>query len=139
MKGAKGDYNIPIVGSSSTDVSSNLMVAGTGASVSAEEGSTRYVLGVNNNSTPDDDSDDFAEFQKIVETAATVAKGKAYLEFVGESLARSMRFEGDDITGVENIEAIAEATLKEGKFIESGKLVIVKNGMKFNAAGQQMK
>lgn len=139
LKGAKGDYNIPIVGSSSTDVSSNLMVAGTGASVSAEEGSTRYVLGVNNNSTPDDDSDDFAEFQKIVKTAATVAKGKAYLEFVSESLARSMRFEGDDITGVENIEAIAEATLKEGKFIESGKLVIVKNGMKFNAAGQQMK
>lgn len=139
LKGAAGDYNIPIVGSSSTDVSANLMVAGTGASVSAEEGKTRYVLGVNNNSTPGDVSDDFAEFQKIVETAATVAKGKAYLEFVGESLARSMRFEGDDITGVENIEAIAEATLKEGKFIENGKLVIVKNGMKFNAAGQQMK
>lgn len=132
LKGAAGNYTVPIVGSSSTDVSANLLVAGTGASVSAEEGKTKYVLGVSASSE--------AEFQKIVSTPATVATGKAYLEFNEVISARSMRFEGDEITGIENVVAApAEATLMEGKFIENGKLVIVKNGMKFNAAGQQMK
>lgn len=130
LKGDAGNYNIPIVGSSSTDVSANKLVAGTGASVSAEEGKTKYVLGVNEGE---------AEFQKIVGTAATVAKGKAYLQFNEVISARSMSFEGDEITGIENVAAPAEATLKEGKFIENGQLVIVKNGVKFNAAGQQMK
>ena len=132
MKGAAGDYNIPIVGSSSTDVSANLMVAGTGASVSKEVDKTKYVLGVSAGGE--------AEFQKIDGTAATVATGKAYLQFNEEIGARAMSFEGDEITGIENVVAApAEATLKEGKFIENGKLVIVKNGMRFNAAGQQMK
>ena len=43
------------------------------------------------------------------------------------------------ITGVANVEASAEAKAQEGKFIENGKLVIIKNGQKFNAAGQQVK
>jgi hypothetical protein len=131
LKGGEGNYNIPIVGSSLTDVSANLMKAGTGASVSYEAGKTKYVLGVSGS--------DEAEFQKIVDggSAATVAKGKAYLQFNEEILARSMRFSGD-ITGVENVEAAAEAKAKEGKFIENGKLVIVKNGVKFNAAGAKL-
>lgn len=132
LKGAEGSYNIPIVGSSDTDISANKLVAGTGASVSAESGKTKYVLGVSASSE--------AEFQKIDGTPATVATGKAYLEFNGVISARAMSFEGDEITGIENVVAApAEATLMEGKFIENGKLVIVKNGMKFNAAGQQMK
>ena len=131
LKGAEGSYTIPIVGSSSTDVSANKLVAGTGASVSKEDDKTKYVLGVSASSE--------AEFQKIDGTAATVAKGKAYLQFDEVISARSMSFEGDEITGIENVAAPAEATLKEGKFIENGQLVIVKNGVKFNAAGQQMK
>ena len=130
LKGAEGSYTIPVVGSSSTDVSANKLVAGTGASVSKEDGKTKYVLGVNGSE---------AEFQKIDGTAATVAKGKAYLQFDEVISARSMSFEGDEITVIENVAAPAEATLKEGKFIENGQLVIVKNGVKFNAAGQQMK
>lgn len=130
LKGAEGSYTIPVVGSSSTDVSANKLVAGTGASVSKEDDKTKYVLGVNGSE---------AEFQKIDGTAATVAKGKAYLQFDEVISARSMSFEGDEITGIENVAAPAEATLKEGKFIENGQLVIVKNGVKFNAAGQQMK
>lgn len=134
LKGVEGSnstyYNIPVSTGEAYD-GTNLMVAGTGASVSAEEGKTKYVLGVSGS--------DKAEFQKIVSTSATVATGKAYLQFNEVISARAMSFEGDDVTGVENIEAPAEATLKEGKFIENGKLVIVKNGMKFNAAGQQMK
>ena len=128
LKGDEDSYNIPVVASSSTDVSANKLVAGTGASVGTVSGKTRYVLGVSDG--------DEAEFQKITETSAIVAKGKAYLEFDGV-LARSMRFSGD-ITGVENVEAAAEAKAKEGKFIENGKLVIVKNGQKFNAAGAKL-
>jgi hypothetical protein len=45
---------------------------------------------------------------------------------------------GDNVTGVENVEAAAEAKAKEGKFIENGKLVIVKNGVKYNAAGAKL-
>lgn len=135
LKGTEGTsstfYNIPVSTSEAYD-GTNLLVAGTGASVSSEEYKTKYVLGVSASSE--------AEFQKIDETPATVATGKAYLEFNEVISARSMRFEGDEITGIENVVAApAEATLMEGKFIENGKLVIVKNGMKFNAAGQQMK
>ncbi len=131
LKGAAGDYNIPIVGSSSTDVSANKLVAGTGEAVSAVGGNTRYVLGVSDGGE--------AEFQKIVGTPATVAKGKAYLEFVGESLARSMRFEGDAITAVKSVKAAAETAKKNGAYLENGKIAIYKNGVKFNVAGQQMK
>ena len=130
LKGAAGSYTIPVVASSSTDVSANKLVAGTGAAVSAVVGNTRYVLGVS--------AGDEAEFQKIAETPATVAKGKAYLEFVGESLARTMSFEGDKVTGISEAKSEVEFA-KEGKFVEGGKLVIFKKGMKFNANGQVVK
>ena len=51
----------------------------------------------------------------------------------------AMRFAGDNITGVANVEAAAEAKAKEGKFVEGNQLYIYKNGVKFNAAGQQVK
>lgn len=131
LKGAEGSYNIPIVGSSSTDVSGNMMKAGTGASVSAEAGKTKYVLGVN---------DGKAEFQKITSTAATVPTGKAYLQFNEEINARTVLNIEDDFTGINAIEA-AEAKAegpKDGKFLENGKIVIVKNGVKYGANGQKL-
>ena len=75
----------------------------------------------------------------------TVAANRAYLHILttlapnavgGARMA--MRFAGDNITAVENVEAAAEAKAKEGKFIENGKLVIVKNGQKYNAAGAKL-
>ena len=139
LKGAAGNYTIPVVGSSDTDVSANKLVAGTGEAVDAGSGVTRYVLGVNNNSTPDDDSDDFAEFQKIVGTPATVATGKAYLQFNGNSEARALRMSFGDETAVESVKAAAETAKKNGAYLENGKIAIYKNGVKFNVAGQQMK
>lgn len=137
LKGDAGSYNIPIVGSSTTDVSANLMKAGTGAAISAEGGMTKYVLGVSDNGTAGDTSDDFAEFQKITATSATVAKGKAYLQFNEVISARSLYFE-DEVTGIANVEAAAETKANEGKFIDNGKLVIVKNGVKYNVAGAKL-
>ncbi len=122
LKGAEGSYNIPIVGSSSTNVSANLMKAGDGTSIISESGKTKYVLGVNNNGTTDDTSDDFAEFQKIVSTAATVAKGKAYLEFVGESLVKVFNIVDGTATGVD-APVVAEAE---------------EDGVYYNTAGQQV-
>lgn len=75
-------------------------------------------------------------------TGDAFVANKAYFEVTagGEVQARSMRivFAGD-ITGVANVEAAAEAKAKEGKFFKDGKLVIFKNGKKFNAAGAQVK
>ena len=64
---------------------------------------------------------------------------RAYLQTTynvaeSSSARMAMRFAGN-ITGVANVEAAAEAKAQDGKFIENGKLVIVKNGQKFNAAG----
>lgn len=130
LKGDAGSYNIPVAASSSTDVSANLMVAGTGASVSYEAGKTKYILGLNGVD---------AEFQKLVDggSSATVAKGKAYLQFNEVISARSLYFE-DEVTGIANVEAAAETKANEGKFIDNGKLVIVKNGVKYNVAGAKL-
>ena len=133
LKGDEGSYTIPVVGSSDTDVSSNRMVAGTGEAVDAGSGVTRYVLGVNETTNE-------AEFQKIVSTAATVAAGKAYLQFNEViSGARALRMSFGDETAVENVKAAAETAKKNGAYLENGKIAIYKNGMKFNVAGQQMK
>ena len=82
------------------------------------------------------DGDTFKQY-----TGAAFVHNKAYFEVTagGGVLARSMSivFDGN-ITGVANVEAAAEAKAKEGKFIENGKLVIVKNGQKFNAAGAKL-
>lgn len=41
-------------------------------------------------------------------------------------------------TGISNIKATAEAAAQFGKFVKDGRLVVVKNGMQYNAAGQRM-
>lgn len=135
LKGTEGTtstfYNIP-VSTGEAYAGTNLMVAGTGATVSAEEGKTKYVLGVS--------ASDEAEFQKIVGTAATVAAGKAYLQFNKViSDARALRMSFGDETAVENVKAAAETAKKNGAYLENGKIAIYKNGVKFNVAGQQMK
>ena len=56
----------------------------------------------------------------------------------GGNTARAAFFFRGDITGVENVEAATEATLKDGKYLENGKIVIVKNGVKYNAAGAKL-
>jgi len=131
----KGDastaYNIPIVGSSDTDVSGNLLVAGAGAAVSYETGKTKYVLGVNGSN---------AEFQKIVEgTPATVDRGKAYLQFNEVVAAPQLSFFGD-VTGIEDAVKSDELRVKsyynlagqriaqptKGLYIVNGKKVAVK-------------
>ena len=69
----------------------------------------------------------------------TVGANRCYLTTGVSGSARAAFFFRGDITGVENVEAATEATLKDGKYLEKGKIVIVKNGVKYNAAGAQVK
>lgn len=122
-------YNIPIVGSSATDVSTNLLKAGTGAVVAEESGYTKYVLGVSGGK---------AAFQKITSTPATVNKGQAYLQFIGSVGARELLFDNES-TGITNnkhetisnnryfdLQGREVAQPTRGLYIVDGRKVIVK-------------
>lgn len=131
INGAEGSYSIPIVGSSSTDVSGNLLQRGTGT-VSKADGYTRYVLSVNGG---------VAEFQKIVGTPATVGTDKAYLEFAGDVTAPVLMLEfSSETTGISEVRGtqnMASGTIfnisgqrvskaSKGLYIVNGKKVAIK-------------
>ena len=128
IKAPEGTVTIPVVESSTTNVGANKLVGVTSNTpIAAEAG---YVL---MNETAG------VGFYKNA-NAFTVGANTAYLPAnFAAGAARSAYFFGGNITAVDNVEAAAEAKAKEGKFIENGKLVIVKNGVKFNAAGAQVK
>ncbi|MBR2184984.1 MAG: hypothetical protein IJ897_06130 [Prevotella sp.] len=124
---ATTEYKVPVVAYASAP-EENMFVAGDGTT--EFDGSTfDYILY----------SDGL--FYKI--GSGTVATTKAYLHCDNDPTAagaRGLRISfGGNITGVANVEAAAEAGQKEGKFFKDGKLVILKNGKKFNAAGQIVK
>ena len=126
IEAPEGTVTIPVVAIGSTDVSGNKFQGVTEATeIAANAG---YVL----MGSPK------VGFYKNA-NAFTVGANTAYLPADFAGLARSAFFFGGDITAVDNVEAAAEAKAKEGKFIENGKLVIVKNGVKYNAAGAQVK
>ena len=127
LKGTAGaTITIPVAASAGTAISGNKLIGCT-TETGLDANDNYYVL-VNNGGT--------AEFQRLNENGATIPAGKAYLNAAGS--ARALRIVFDDITGVANVGAADEAKAKEGKFIENGKLVIVKNGQKFNAAGAKL-
>ena len=111
----------------STDAKKVGLLTGVYANTSAPVGS--YVL--QNNSK-------VGFYHVVAEKQPTVGAYRCYLTD-GENTARAAFFFRGDITGVANVEAATEATLKDGKYLENGKIVIVKNGVKYNAAGAQMK
>jgi len=122
------EYTVPVVASASAPAV-NMLLAGDGTS--EFNGSTYdYIL--------------FTDGLFYQIGSGTVATNKAYLHCNTDPTsvstgARSLRMVFDGITGVDNVEAAAEAKAQDGKFVENGKIVIVKNGVKYNAAGQQVK
>ena len=123
--------NIPVM-TGAAAVSDNDLVAGTGAAVQTIDG--EYTNMILNNVS--------GNVGFYLAAGQTVAANRAYLHIATglapAATARMAMFFTGGITGVENVEAAAEAKAKEGKFIENGKLVIVKNGQKFNAAGAKL-
>ena len=123
-------YEIPVASSSSTDVSENKLVAGTGTAISKEAGKTKYVLSVDGG---------IAAFKLIDTNSATVPKDKAYLLF-NESitLAPSVIRIVDEENNATNIDAI-DATEEAVKFIENGKLYILRDGVVYDALGRMVR
>lgn len=114
-----------------TAVSENEFLVNEGGATFAGDDDYTY-FGMIKNSDP-------LTFGTFAPGTVAIPADKAYLKVAdGELGARSLIAVFDEITGVENIEATAEAKAKEGKFIENGNLVIFKNGMKFNANGARI-
>lgn len=119
------------------DVSANLFVPGDGTAVSQETGYEKYVLGEDNGTV---------SFFRIGSTAATVAKGKAYLKATNGAGARlAIVFDGD-LTGIETIDysplnidhyaydlqghkwsmVNGQWSMKKGLYIINGKKTVIK-------------
>ena len=135
LKGDAGTYNIPVIASGTDHSATNKLFAITAdgnVTKAADANYTNYVLALQGGSVV---------FAPVTgENYAPVKAGQAALCLQTGGLARALSISFGDITAVENVEAApAEAKAKEGKFIENGKLVIVKNGVKYNAAGAQVK
>ncbi len=134
---AGATITIPVA-ASGTAIDGNKMVGcptGTTITSSTENYSSIYVM--TNNDTE-------AVFQNIknwidTESSLAIPAGKAYLQTSGVSLARSLKINFGEVTGVNAVEAASEAALADGKYFENGQIVIVKNGKKYNAAGAQVK
>ncbi|MBR6830187.1 MAG: hypothetical protein IKM83_06205, partial [Paludibacteraceae bacterium] len=70
-------------------------------------------------------------------TADNLNAHKAYVVYAGSNQApRRMPFIFDQATGVESIQ---HSAVSSQKFIENGVLYIIKNGVKYNAMGQEVK
>ena len=57
----------------------------------------------------------------------------------GNNARLAARFVGGSVTGISEVSEAQNVLNPDGKYIENGKIVIVKNGVKYNAAGQQVK
>lgn len=132
LNAPKGSYEIPALADAADATTGNCLYAGTGSSISAEAGKTKYVLSV---------SAGAAQFQKIVSTAATVPTGKAYLLF-DEVIGDAREFLDIDIdgvsTGIKNMKVGSEDNVyydlqgrrvlypTKGLYIVNGKKVVIK-------------
>ena len=129
---ASTKYTVPVIAPVSAP-GTNMFVAGNGTKEFDDESTTSYdyILFTD------------GKFYRIA-TGTTVPVGKAYLHCDSDPttpLARELRISfGDNITGIEQIDngQLTIDNSQDGKFIENGKLVIVKNGVKYNAAGAKL-
>ena len=64
---------------------------------------------------------------------------RAYLGHEQSANARAMRvvFADGETTGLDNV--VSKESARDGKFLENGNIVIIKNGKKYNVAGQTIK
>ena len=138
LKGAAGNYSLPVVASgewynTTTDPKNYLFAVNEDYNLTAAgEGGTNYVLSVQSETVV---------WAPIGATAAPVKAGQAalWIPSGGTSSARALRMTFSGITDVENVEAAVEATVKNGAYLENGKIAIYKNGMKFSATGAKLK
>ncbi len=79
-------------------------------------------------------------FSKATSDEVTIDAFRAYITLNGVSLARvAARFVGDNVTGINEVSETQNVLNPDRKYIENNNIVIVKNGVKYNAAGQLLK
>ena len=130
LKGDAGDYNIPVIASSSTAQGDLKGSATEATAYNAFDEYTLYVLtAVGEN----------VQFNPV--TSGSINAGKAFLKIKGgASYARPMEvvFADEILTGINEAKSEIKAA-KEGKFVVDGKLRIFSKGKMFNANGQLVK
>ena len=130
LNAVKGQYILPTSYTGAADATTGNLLKAGGASVSPEDGKTKYALSV---------AEDKATFKKIV-SATTIPAGKAYLEFNETISAPSLSFDfGNGTTGIDSVkdsekvngeyfnlagQRVAQPT--KGLYIVNGKKVILK-------------
>lgn len=90
------------------------------------------------------DSEGTQAFHKIAAgVTKKAAENKAFITLPAESEgnARSILYisQGDIVTSIDGIIGNNDATMLNGKYVRNGRVVIVKNGVKYNTAGQIVK
>ncbi len=79
-------------------------------------------------------------FHKVTTNEMTAQLNKAFLTLpTSASTARSIIFIEDEATSINEIFGAEESVANNGKFVENGKVIIVKGGVKYNIAGQIVK
>lgn len=124
----------------SSTKSENNALLGTDTQKAITADDNYYFYGLSLNASNDINS---VGFYFMNESGAAFTNGahRAYLKLAkpAEGSAPIMAFPfNDDATGVSELN-VQSSKLKDGKFIENGKIVIVKNGVKYNVAGQVVK
>lgn len=130
VEGSEGTYD-PVVAESDDDAPANLL-KGSDLNETTTGGAKYYKLA-------NDTGLHGLGFYWGAANGAAFTNGahKAYLALSGGTSARSFfSFFDNDVTAIDRI---ATTTLrKDGKFIENGRIVIMKNGVKYNTVGQKM-
>ncbi len=118
---------IPVLASGGTALSGNKLVGRTTSLDIEADNPNIYVL-VNNGSGT-------AVFKNLSAHGATIPAGKAYLD-MGATPAPAVIRLVDDETGATNIWNVEETADKAVKFIENGKLYILRDGITYDALGR---
>lgn len=126
LNGSNGaTVSIPVLATGGSAISGNKLV-GCKTSTPLTADASKYVLVKKG---------DDAVFKSLSEMGATIPAGKAYLD-TGTAPAPSIIRLVDDETGATNIWNVEETTDKAVKFIENGKLYILRDGITYDALGR---
>lgn len=130
----EGNVTFPFTSLASSSVSSALSGSSLVITVPSATNQTIYTLGY----ATDDAS--LYGFYKYV--GSTLQAGKAYLLATDvQSLAQvfvPFSF-GDELTGISDASTSSFSSLLNGKFLEKGQVVVVKNGKKYQVSGRRIR
>ena len=118
-------------GTAATETYTEGLLTGFYAKTAVTENENHYLLQKNN---------DVVAFYNVTNSGLYIGAYRAYLTMPGEHNARPALYFPEDPTAINVIEAVeTEANaLKDGKYLIEGKIVIVKNGVKYDANGKKL-